>query len=583
MNYLTLRICYIFKQFGHNKSIFLLSIPLILSAFTHLWNPIGFPAVWVVEGQYMHRAMQVLEDFNYHYKQSSIYPYPYDHPFFGQYFLAGMLAVLGYPESLHLSSSSTTAAIARGDMTHSIEMLYLVPRVLIGVLAILDTFLVYKIAERRYDSNRTIALIASILFAVMPITWVLRKILLESLLLPLLLSSILLALYASKDQIRNYNNNKRLIIIKNKNTLLVLLSGIFLGLAILTKIPIFTMIPLVGYLVYTCSNKNWKILGLWLIPVILMPLSWPVDAIFNGDFDLWFKDVIWNTQRQNNDPASAVGGTLLTSLKYLFQIEPVLLILGFAGIFFAEIKRDFLILLWVIPFLIFLFIIDFVSFFYWIPLIPAFCIAAARMIVDGSCRIINKKIHQMLLFAIISGIGIFGIVTTSMLITTNVTSTYFKTYASVVQYLANEEKVNDNHNNNNTNDNNNIITMVGRHWTRGLYWIPKYVYNIDLDFIKVDKVNEIPLSIKREKAILIVDNTIKRSLSDNTNNNDFLNRRQRQLNPYYNTIPIAIFKDNSRHYNLDKYPYTSMSENRDIKWVEIRANANSSKVVSDSY
>jgi hypothetical protein len=530
----------------------------------------------------MHRAMQILEGLGHHYEQSSIYPHPYDHPYFGQYFLAGMLAVLGYPESLHLSSS-TTAAIASGDMTHSIEMLYLVPRVLIGLLAVLDTFLVYKIAERRYNSNRTIALIASILFAVMPITWVLRKILLESLLLPLLLSSILLALYASKDQIRNYNNNKRLIIIKNKNTLLVLLSGIFLGLAILTKIPIFTMIPLVGYLVYTCSNKNWKILGLWLIPVILMPLSWPVDAIFNGDFDLWFKDVIWNTQRQNNDPASAVGGTLLTSLKYLFQIEPVLLILGFAGIFFAEIKRDFLILLWVIPFLIFLFIIDFVSFFYWIPLIPAFCIAAARMIVDGSCRIINKKIHQMLLFAIISGIGIFGIVTTSMLITTNVTSTYFKTYASVVQYLANEEKVNDNHNNNNTNDNNNIITMVGRHWTRGLYWIPKYVYNIDLDFIKVDKVNEIPLSIKREKAILIVDNTIKRSLSDNTNNNDFLNRRQRQLNPYYNTIPIAIFKDNSRHYNLDKYPYTSMSENRDIKWVEIRANANSSKVVSDSY
>src|ERR671921_2774320 len=188
MNYLTLHICYIFKQFGHNKSIFLLSIPLILSAFTHLWNPIGFPAVWVVEGQYMHRAMQVLEDFNYHYKQSNIYPYPYDHPYFGQYFLAGMLAMLGYPESLHLSSSTSSA---HGDITHSVEKLYLIPRVLIGVLAILDTFLVYKIAERRYDSNRTIALIASILFAVMPITWILRKILLESLLLPLLLLSIL--------------------------------------------------------------------------------------------------------------------------------------------------------------------------------------------------------------------------------------------------------------------------------------------------------------------------------------------------------------------------------------------------------
>src|SRR5919107_1279804 len=425
-----------------------------------------------------------------------------------------MLAVLGYPESLHLSSS-TTAAIARGDMTHSIEMLYLVPRVLIGVLAVLDTFLVYKIAERRYNSNKAIALIASILFAVMPITWVLRKILLESLLLPILLLSILLALYASKDQIRNYNSNKRMVI-KNKNTLLVLLSGIFLGLAILTKIPIFTMIPLVGYLVYTSSNKNWKIVGLWLIPVILIPLIWPIDAIINGDYDLWLKDAIWNMHRQNNNN-SAVGSTLLNSLKYLFQIEPVLLVLGFAGIFFAEIKRDFLILLWVAPFLVFLLIIDFVSFFHLIPLIPAFCIAAARMIVDVSSRINHKKIQQILPFAIISGIGIFGIVNAAILITTNVTSTYFKVYAYLVQYLVNEEKINDHNHNNNIiiNDNNNVMTMIGRHWTRGLYRIPKYVYNTDLDFKKVDKVNDIPLSVKGEKAIIIVDNTIKRSLFDN--------------------------------------------------------------------
>ena len=33
----------------------------------------------------------------------------------------------------------------------------------------------------------------------------------------------------------------------------------------------------------------------------------------------------------------------------------------------------------------------------------------------------------------------------------------------------------------------------------------------------------------------------------------------------------------------DKYPYTSMSENRDTKWVEIRANANSSKILWDIY
>lgn len=62
-----------------------------------------------------------------------------------------------------------------------------------GVLAVIDTFLVYRIAEYRY--NKTVAFIAAVLFAVMPITWILRKILLEPILLPFLLLSILFALY----------------------------------------------------------------------------------------------------------------------------------------------------------------------------------------------------------------------------------------------------------------------------------------------------------------------------------------------------------------------------------------------------
>jgi hypothetical protein len=517
----------------------------------------------------MHRTMHILEGLGHHHKQSSIYPHPYDHPYFGQYFLAGMLAIVGYPASLNLSSS--VAAGADGDTIHSIEILHLVPRVLMGVLAVFDTFLVYKIAERRY--NRTIALIASILFAVMPITWILRKILLESLLLPLLLSSILFALY-TKDQKINYN------IKMSKNILIVLLSGIFLGLAILTKIPIFTMIPLVGYLVYTSSNKNLKILGIWFIPVVLIPLIWPFDAILIGDFNLWLNDMAWHTERQSSNE-SAVGATLLNSLKYLFQIEPVLSILGIAGIIFAEIKRDFMILLWIIPFLMFFFIIGFVSFFHLIPLLPAFCIVAARMIVCLSNRISYKKIQQTLPFVVILAIGAFGLVNTIMLITTNVTSNYFKVYASIVQYLVNEEKVNDyDNNNNNNNDNVMSTTMIGRHWTRGLYWIPRYAYDIDLDFKKVDNANDIPLSVETEKVILIVDNTIKRSMSDN---NNYIQNRQQQLNLYYNTIPIATLKDNSTHYDLDKYPYASMSENRDIKQVEIRVNANTSKILWDIY
>ena len=174
----------------------------------------------------------------------------YDHPYFAQLFLAGVLGIVGYPDSLHAS--------ANGDV-HSIEMLWLVPRVLMGLLAVVDTFLVYKIAERRY--NRTIALVASILFAVTPTTWIIRRVWLESIQLPFLLSSILFAICSKKNSSDETENKSEKKHAKEKDQnkryiLLVLLSGIFLGLAIFTKIPVFTMILLVGFLIYTNNNRN---------------------------------------------------------------------------------------------------------------------------------------------------------------------------------------------------------------------------------------------------------------------------------------------------------------------------------------
>jgi hypothetical protein len=46
-----------------------------------------------------------------------------------------------------------------------------------GILAVVDTFFINKIAEHRY--NRNIAFIAATLFAVMPYTWHIRRVLIE--------------------------------------------------------------------------------------------------------------------------------------------------------------------------------------------------------------------------------------------------------------------------------------------------------------------------------------------------------------------------------------------------------------------
>jgi Dolichyl-phosphate-mannose-protein mannosyltransferase len=302
-----------------------LALPLLLSAFTHLWNPIGFPAIWVVEGQYMQRAMSVLDGFDLH-ELNDINPHPYDHPFFGQFFLAGVFTMIGYPD---LFSTSNPSYEIQSENT--IKILYSVPRILMGLLAVVDTYLVYKISEYRY--NRTVAFIAAVLFAVMPITWILRKIFLESILLPFLLLSILFALYSNnKDKSRYYKSNAANRIlwrskIENQGiVILVLLSGVFLGLSIFTKVPVFTMIPLVGYLISICTNTNQnnnknnnyhhinvKKLGIWFVPVILIPLIWPIYSIFVDDFDLWLKDMTWNMQREyiyNDRPLEVLYLTL---------------------------------------------------------------------------------------------------------------------------------------------------------------------------------------------------------------------------------------------------------------------------------
>ena len=74
----------------------------------------------------------------------------YDHPYFGQLFLAGLFKLIGYPDSLNPVS---------GDV-NSTQMLYMVPRIIMGLLAVLDTFLIYKICEYCPPETRQLRLSA---------------------------------------------------------------------------------------------------------------------------------------------------------------------------------------------------------------------------------------------------------------------------------------------------------------------------------------------------------------------------------------------------------------------------------------
>ena len=550
------------------RSIYLVTIPLVLSAFTHLWNPLGFPSFWYVEEIYLQRAMYVLHGQG-NVDPLTTYGHPYDHPYFGQLLLAGFFEIINYPDLLNPSASMPsldTSSNSNGDFLYSINVLHLIPRLLIGGLAVLDTFLIYKIAEHSYH-NKTVAFMASIIFAVMPATWLMRKILLENLLLPFLLSSILFAVYYRKSSRSKTYPNKA----SANQSILVLISGIFMAIAIFIKIPALTMIPLVGFLLFNRADKNLIHIVLWLIPVILIPIIWPFNAILDGELDLWLRDLLWQTQRQ--------GDSLLSSLTTIFEIDPVLIVVGIAGLVYAEMKRDYMILLWAVPFLIFLFLMGFVSFFYLIPLIPLFSIAGARLIEDLVSRINNKRNRRIMTSTIILSIVIFGIISSTLLITTNVNSSYLEVYAFVAQHIVQESQkaVHENKQINEKNAarpsgyNDGIITLFGNVWTRGYYWIPKYVFETDVDIILLPSSVSSPPAIHTEKILLKLDNHVLRSQRYNEKDSEHL----KWLNTLNSTTnKIAEFSEKSPIFkDYNSYPYSgSMNHNRGIAATEFRAN-----------
>ena len=511
------------------KSGYIVLIPLVLSAFTHLWNVTGFPSVHIDESHYMRRAMLVINGMGPQESASVGYPRTYDHPYFGQLFLGGILKLIGYP-NLYFSEVNV----------QSIETLHLIPRLVIGILSVLDTYLVFKITEVRYSRN--VAFIAAVLFAVMPMTWILRRVFLDTLLMPFLLTSILLALYAGM------SGKKTALPLKNINkNVLIFLSGLLLGLAIYTKVPSFTFIPLIGSIVYF-SSRNRRQLMMWLAPVFLIPLLWPLYAVSMGQGDLWAHWVLWQTDR--NKP-------LELSLISFFQIDPVIAIIGTAGIIFATIRKNFFPLLWVAPFLIFSFFIGWVQYFHLIVIFPGFCIASGILI--DSIRIKLKNAGKSVLSKImILSIFVFGFVVTTMLITLNVNSANYAIHASIAGHLPSDDNV----------------TMIGSHWWDwNTYWSTNLVMHKDHTMIDPFFDRNFNGPVKTHKVLFIDDPIFREALSSKIRGVD-INEIRRLYNQ---SSPVLVIVDNVTSNMPTIYPFNSlhtMLENENHPQGEVRIRTN---------
>ena len=477
-----------------SRNFILMSLPLILSAFTHLWNPIGFPFPNVDEGIYLGRAVNFMDTLN------PKDPYiGYDHPYFGQIFLAGYLYATGYQNFLN------------SDNSINYETLLLSPRILMGLLAILDTFLIYKIVEFRYTTKA--AFIASMFFAVMPITWLTRWAVLDCIQLPFILLSILFSIFPL---------STKNVYSRRKNILIVALSGIFLGISIFTKIPSFILIPLIGYLVFKQNKNNFKILILWLVPVLFIPSLWVIHAIYMGEFEQWLGAIYNQTHRESR--------SLYIAINDFFTIDALLLSIGILSLAYAIIKRDLFIILSVVPFLVFMYFIGYVVVFHLIFFAVIICVSIGILFSD-ILSFVEKK-SQVLHYGFAAGfavIVILGLWSTTQQITTDLNSRYFNAAAYLDNYLGSDT----------TNKNDLSVNYTGRTTVIShpfFFWVDKYKFHDEGYYYW-----SVP-EFENQKVISIIDGLFKDVLQQK---NNIDGKKFRNLFSSFNTTELVSFNNNS--------------------------------------
>lgn len=472
------------------NKLFLLLIPLVLSGFIHLWNPVGYPDVFFDEGVYMRRAVDFLNTGNP--QEGNVY----DHPYFGQIAIASILFATNYSD---FKTSSDP---------ESLQSLYLIPRIFMGILAIVDTFLIYKIVQIRYGTMS--AFLSASFFAVFPFTWVFKRILLDSILIPLVLGAILLAIYSTKTK---------------HTSILIISSGILIGLAVFTKIPAFTMIFVVAWIVYG-NRKKFSDVLLLLIPFLLIPLIWPVNAIMLDQFDLWEKGVLWQTQRTDS---------ILDIFGFFAVIDPLMFVLGLSGIAFAALRKDKFLLLWFIPFVVFLSSIGYKQYFHWMIVIPVLCAAAGIWI--GSIYNDNKLKKKLAYFGIISTLIVFGFISTTSLIINDISKNQFYALSYVLK---------------NYDDNVTVLTSP-------VYsWILYDVFN--RDNIPKDYSFVLFYPLTTDKAVIMEDSHFKIDLI----------RGPQLQNIVGNSTSMKTFDETMTKFDTKTFPYTNMQATGEASKIEIR-------------
>lgn len=203
-----------------------------------------------------------------------------------------------------------------------------------------------------------------------------------------------------------------------------------------------------------------------------------------------------------------------------------------AGIVIASVRRDYLLILWCLPFLIFLYLIGWVLLYHFVPVLPAFSIAAGKLLAGLANKIRIKSIGRITLTAIVTGILVFGLTTTMLSIIPQVNLPYFEGISYLSNYLKSHS----------TNYNGNDITIIS---DATYLWIPQYVFHLPGSY---KTFYDSTLS-KTKPSLLILDPAFKMVMKQG-------NTQGRLLQSIYdskNTVKIAMLGRPTQNISIYRY------------------------------
>jgi 4-amino-4-deoxy-L-arabinose transferase-like glycosyltransferase len=330
------------------------TFPLLIVAtaiLVHIPNLLGYPAWFYDEGAYLTSSLQWLQTGHLTY---------YGHPFAPLAILAALFATVNPRD-------------------------YLIPRMLMVALSVIDGLLLYRVTGLFFPKDKRLAILTPLLYEATPLSArYLRLTVVDNFLVLFLLLSILFILSRPRSPI---------------------MSGIGYGAALISKQTAIFFLP--GFLVlFFTQKKDPRYILSWLVVSSILPIIW----ILYGTTQVGFSNLI----TQQFELTGLGGERAVSAVSLIVQrisTRDPFIFFGLAGIIWAAYKRRWTILAFPVAYyLAFIVLFLKISTVYLIPTLPFLSILAGLMLFEvldrvpkiGKSKAIKTTLFVILIVALIA-------------------------------------------------------------------------------------------------------------------------------------------------------------------------------------